>query len=988
MRPATRSAGALVALLGAVWATSQEVEPDQPPRATVQLSKKEQKEKFHLPTVRGMDGERRLKGYDQRLKLEAESPFMGIPWRNVGPEEQSGRVIDFESPKGKPGTMYVAFATGGLWRTENDGDSWTPLFDHESAYAIGDVAMTDDGKTIWVGTGENNSQRTSYSGTGVFKSTDEGKSWSNMGLHNSHRIGRIVIDPKNPNIVYVAAIGALYSSNPERGVFKTVDGGKTWSSILSLGDQTGAIDLAMDPRNPEVLYATTWTRDRRAWDFLESGEGSGVYKTNNGGKSWTKLAGGLPEGDALGRAGIAIAPSKPDTVYLFIDNELPDPHPENRDEFTPSGILTAQRFKLLNNELFPKVDHEVLARFARTYLPQDTKIDDILQQMKDKKMTVDDVAELMKKRNPSVFVQPPLESELYRSDDAGKSWHKTHEGILGLDAVGYGYYCGRVVVSPHDPNQLYVTSGELVRSADGGKTWEGAGRGMHPDFHAVYFDRTNPSKVWIGNDGGPYVTLDGGKHWRSLNNIPVGQFTTIAVDNKIPYNIYGGLQDNGTMKGPSTYVPGRSDPGLWTSIGGGDGATVVVDPRDNGVVYTGSQFGAQGAFDSTTGARWSLRPSPGRGEPPLRFNWVSPLIVSPHHPDILYFGGNKLFRSLNQGKNWETLSPDLTKNKPQGNVPFDTIKDISESPFKFGLIYVGCDDGSVKVTKDHGATWTDISTPQPDKWVSRVVASKWDPATVYVSQSGYREDDFNPYLWKSTDYGKTWTSIVGNLPTETINVIREDPQDKKLLYVGTDLGVYVSLDGGSSWLPYGGGIPRTPVHDIAIQVREDEMVIASHARSVWVVPLKWIRQLDKEFTEKDLFLWPVSDTTRTARWGYAPREQWDSSQPPAPIVQVQAWCHSGGKGVLSVKDKDGKVVKAKDVDLVKGYNFLTFDVELKPPGVRKGVPTPREIKSADDATKDPRADERAQYLPVGDYSVELKMGDKTISAPWKIVSGA
>lgn len=978
---------ALLASLASIGLAQKFEEDAQQPgqtRASTPLSKEEQRAKFHVPAVHGSSGEARLKSYADRLKLEVDSRFLGIPWRNVGPETQSGRVVDFDSPKSQPNTLYVAFATGGLWRTENDGDSWVPLFDHESAYAIGDFAVYDDGSTIWIGTGENNSQRTSYAGTGVFKSTDSGQTWQHMGLEGTHRIGRVLIDPQDVNTVYVAAIGALYSSNPERGVFKTTNGGKSWQHVLNFGENIGAIDLAMDPRDPKILYATTWNRSRRAWDFLESGEGSGVFKSINAGKSWTRLSAGLPSGNTLGRAGIAIAPSKPNILYLYIDNQTPDPNPEYRDEFTASGVLTPRRFLLLTDELFLKVDRDVLGRFARSYLPQGTDVDALIQQVKDKKTTVKDIQELMKARNPGVFVSPPLEYEVYRSDDSGKTWKKAHPGILGLDSVGYGYYCGRIVVSPHDPNLLYVTSGEFARSMDGGKTWESAGRDMHPDFHAVYFDRRNPEKVWVGNDGGPYLTLDAGKHWRSINNLPVGQFTTIAVDNKTPYNVYGGLQDNGTMKGPSNYVRGRSDPSVWTTIGGGDGATVVVDPRDNGVLYTGSQFGSQGAQDTVTGARWSLRPQPARGEPPLRFNWVSPLIVSPHHPDILYFGGNKLFRSLNQGRTWEAISPDLTKNQPQGNVPFNTIKDISESQFKFGLIYVGCDDGTVKITRDHGSTWVDISTPAPKKWVSRVLASRWEPSTVYVTQSGYRDDDITAYVWKSTDYGKTWKSIVGNLPMETVNVIREDPTDKKMLYLGTDVGVFVSVDSGATWEPYGGGIPRAPVHDMTIQPREDELVIATHSRSVWIAPLKYLRQIGDEQTKQPLALWPIPDMVRGARWGFANRDPWDNSPVPPPFVRLQAWSDHSGKGTLAIKDKNGKVVKQTAVDLVRGFNFLTIDLELKPASFKKQVPTPRDIKTVDDVLQDPRADERPIYVAAGEYKIELTLGDQHVSADWKL----
>ncbi len=954
----------------------------QPPQPTFKPPQPKSKDiqKFHLPEVIGTRAEVRLHGYEQRVQLERESPFSQLLWKSVGPEYQGGRVIAITSPLDKPSELLVAFATGGLWRTNDDGISWTPLFEHESSFSIGDFAVSRDGQVLWVGTGENNSQRTSYSGTGVFKSLDGGKTWQNMGLPESHHIGRILLHPKKADIVYVAALGHLYSKNSERGVYKTSDGGNTWQHVLKVDSYTGIIDLAMDPRDPETLYAAAWDRDRRAWNFRESGPGSAIYKTTNGGRTWSKLVSGLPVGDGIGRAGLAVSPVQAKTVYAFIDNNAADPDTEFRDERQPSGVLTPRRFMHLNEETLGQIDKGVLDRFARNYLPSEFKADEILAKLKDKKITMAELVAAMEKRNPNVVQMEPLWSEVYRSDDAGLTWHKTHAGKIGPHG---GYYGGRIVINPTNSNDILTTGTILLRSLDGGKSWHQAASEPHVDFHAVWFDPRNPRRMAVGSDGGFYLSLDNGEHWRHINNLPVGQFTSIAVDNKRPYNIYGGLQDNGTMKGPSDYSSGQGGPFSrdWTTVGWGDGSAVAVDPRDDGdQIYTASQFGAHEAMNQKTGARWGIRPS-GRD---LRFNWVSPILISPHHPDILYIGSQKLHRSLNQGKSWEALSDDLSKNRPNGNVPFSTMKDLSESPFKFGLVYCGFDDGTLKMTKDHGSSWIDIHTPERSKWVSRVLASKWDPGTVYCSQTGYRDDDFTPYLWKSADYGKSWKSIVGNLPSgEPINVIREDPEHKEMLYVGTDLGVFVSYDVGATWEPLSGGIPRTPVHDLAIQARDEEMVIATHARSVWKFSLKPLYEVTPELRKEDLHVWSVSDMERSSRWGYGYREMWDQETRFKPALTGRFWSKNAGKGSIRIRSKDGKTVKEQPIDVSKGFNFYRIELELTPGKVSSEL---RKIqpKTGLEGIQDPYQDLRPLYVEPGEYKVEITVGNVTKTVDWKL----
>jgi len=962
--------------------TYAQADPDEeaPGQEGKRLSHAEERAKFHPKAVVGMPADVRMRGYDQRMRMEAGSPFAGLKWRNIGPEVQGGRVVEIKAPKDDPKSVYVAYATGGLWRTTDDGQTWTSLFDGQSAFGIGSLALSKNGKTIWVGSGEANNQRTSYSGTGIFKSKDEGKTWENMGLPESQHIGQILINPKNENIVYAATLGHLYSQNPERGVYKTTNGGRTWVQVLKGDEYTGAMDITMDPHNPDVLLASMYDRDRRAWNYRGSGPGSGVYRTTDGGQTWAKVK-GLPTGYDAGRIGLGLCETKPNRVYAFIDNQSSDVLDwEGVDEHVPAGRLTPRRFLLLNEETLVQVEPAILNTFLRQAINGDLKAEDVIRDVKAKKLTVAQLKDKIEEKNPKFFDPGEVGEELYRSDDGGVTWKRTDIGHFGV--IG-GYYYDRVFVNPTDPDDLYVTGLPLIRSTDGGKSWTSTAQKAHVDFHAVWNDPRQPGKVWLGNDGGLYLSYDGGKTTTHLNNVGVGQATTIAVDNKRPYNVYIGLQDNGTMKGPSSYVPGQSDPSQWKSIYGGDGSWVAVDPRNDGdTVYVAYQFGQAAAIDQGKNDSWNVRPSAPKGDPDARFNWISPTVVSPHQSDIVYVGAQRLYRSFDQGRHFAPISPDLTKNKPNGNVPYSTIKDVSESPLRFGLIYVGCDDGNVKMTPDGGFQWIDIPTPQPDKWVTRVVASKYDEKTVYVAQNGYREDDFAPYLWKSTDMGKTWRSIAGNLPPEPINVIREDPNKKNLLYVGTDMGVYVSYDGGIVWEPLQGGLPHTPVHDLVIQPRENEMVIATHARSVWALPLKYVADLTPELRKTDLKMFDVDDVTHLSTWGYDRRDRWDTRPPRAPSAKVNFFTKEPGKATIRIKDKAGKVVKEKSVDATRGYNFAEIDLELTP--AKAAALTPRQVKTAKDVLDDPFAGTRPTYVPVGTYTLELAIGDKTATQAWKI----
>lgn len=968
----------LLAAIATSVLAQQTISPKPP------MNTKEEIAKFY-PYRKGTNTAERLKDYTVREQMEKDSFFSQLVWRNVGPESQSGRVLVVRTPDDKPDDLYVAFATGGLWRTKDWGITWESLFDRESAFGIGDFVTSKDGQTIWIGTGEPNSQRTSYQGTGVYKSTDGGKSWQHMGLTDTNHIGAILMDPKNPNTVYVGALGHLYSANDDRGVFKTTDGGKTWQHVLKINDLTGVVDLEMDPRNPNVIYAAAWERERRAWDFRDSGPGTAIYKTTDGGKTWNKLAGGLPSGD-IGRIGLALAPSKPDVVYAFIDNWNADADSIYEDEYQPSGVLTPNRFLLLDKEKFLAVDKAVMTGFLRANLPQGTDAEKVIEDVKSGKMTLKDVAAAMETRNPEVFTLERVTHEIYRTDDAGKTWKRTHGYKFGNHG---GYYWGKIRVSPFDENDVSTLGVSLLRSRDGGKTWSVSGQGLHSDHHELFYDPHKKGRLVSGNDGGPYLSGDDGKTWRHLNNLPVGQTTTLALDMKTPYNIYVGLQDNGTMVGPSSGQFGRRSQNAWKSLGGGDGSWVAVDPRDNGnVVYVASQFGAHIRVNQTTNESAFVAPPDMRGQPENRFNWISPLIVSNFHPDILYCGAQYLYRSFDQGKTWSAISGDLTKNRPQGDVPHSTIKALDESPLRFGLLYVGTDDGKVWMTPDGGFSWRDISTPENDKWVSRVVASKWDVNTVYATQSGYRDDDYKPYIWRSNDQGKTWTSIVGDLPEGFVESVREDPVRKEMLYAATLNGVWVTFNGGKNWEPLAAGMPHIAVHDIAIHPRDLDLVAATHGRSVFVLNVRQLEQLTDEIRSKPLYLWPAADMPFSPQWTYRRSANWDASPMDEPTSQGWFWSQNAGQATIEVKDKDGKSVKKVSFNAAKGLQQWRLSMLLVPPGDKSKIDAKnREIKTAAEALADPFASVRPQFIQPGEYTLELTIGGQTQSVKWKVVTG-
>lgn len=964
----------------------------------------------HHPAASGMPAGRRLAGYERRLAMEKATPFANLTFRNVGPEIQGGRIVDLDAPRRRPETLFVAFASGGLWRTDNKGGSWTPLFDRESSMTLGAIAVGDaDGEVLWAGTGEANSSRTSYAGTGIFRSSDGGKSWTNTGLPDSHHIGKILVDARSPDTVFVAALGPLYTDGGERGLYRTTNGGKSWTKVLGGPGRTGAVDVVQDPKDPSLLYAALWERDRKPWNFLESGPGSGIYRSKDGGSTWSRLAGGLPQGDVVGRIGLAVTPARPGTVYAVVDNQAR--RPGERDEEAPPGELTPRRLKALTPEQFAKVETAVVERFLRANdFPKDLKARALQKDVATGKAKLSDVVAYVDDAGRQMVEVEIVGKEVWRSDDAGEAWQRTHDVSLEKVAYSYGYYFGKIWVSPEDAEKVFVAGVPLVGSEDGGKSWRGLDRlGVHGDHHALHFAPGDARHVALGNDGGLNLSWDGGATWTKVNNLPVGQITTIAVDSAEPFNIVCGLQDNGVLRGPSTYVSGKTPRDSWKAIYGGDGSWIEIDPKDPNVVYTASQFGHASRVNVKTGERERFRPRHALGEPALRYNWVTPFLLSPHSRNVLWFGTQKLHRSFDRGETWTAVSPDLTSSREPGDVPFGTLTTISESPKTFGVLYAGTDEGKVWGTRDGGATWKDLTRGlAKERWVTRVVASAHEEGTVFVSQSGLRNDDFAPYVWKSTDFGATWTSLAAGLPAEPVNSVREDPKASHLLWAATDAGAFVSLDRGATWNALAGGLPHVPVHDLAVHAKGGDVVLGTHGRSAFVAEAAPLRELTPEVAKESLHAFKVKAASWERRRGYGENEFFSWYR--VPTTRTLAWwagAAATGPATISVKDGKGRLWKEWTAPSVAGFNAFPYDLSADPAradaneeamrneaaeaaGKADGASKPEPADDADETgdeagskgtpleierlLADPLRKTRGHFLPPGRYAVEIVVG--------------
>ena len=808
---------------------------------------------FVQAQIKATSAQERLKSIDQRKQLLSRSTLNETGFRNIGPSVMSGRVVDIEVNPQDPTEFYVAYASGGLWQTKNNGQSFTSIFDSVDVLTIGDIAVNWQNRHIWVGTGEVNSSRSTYAGLGVYRSANNGKSWEYLGLPESHHIGKIQLSAKDPNTAWVAVLGHLYSESKERGIYKTTDAGKTWNQTLAIDANTGAIDVDIDPSNEQNLYAAMWYRTRTASNFEESGKTSGIYKSTDGGDKWTLIStptSGFPSGEGVGRIGLAVYPKNPSIVYAIVDNNFHQPDTAMQKAADTSRYVLRD-FKALTVDQFLALDDRKLNAFLkspRNGIPAKYSAESIKKDVKSGKLAPNCIWDYLYDANTALFETPIYGAQVYRSDNAGLSWVKTHVKPIELYST-YGYYFGKVFVSPSNPDKIAITGVSVLLSTDGGKTFSSIGKeNVHADHHFVWMNGARDSHMIIGNDGGCNITYDNGAHWFKANTPAVGQFYNIAIDMAKPYNVYGGLQDNGTWFGSSAtkenydWYDGGHNP--YTMIGGGDGMQVQVDWRDNKTVYSGSQFGAYSRQNLATKERKSVRPTRDLGEPAVRYNWQSPILLSRHNQDVFYFGSNKFHRSMSKGDSLVTLSTDLTTNPAQGDVPFGTTTTISESPIRFGLIYVGTDDGNVQVSKDGGNSFSLISQKLPKGlYVSRVIASKYNVARVYVTLNGYRNDHFNAYVYQSDDYGTTWKQIMKDLPSEPVNVIKEDAVSEQVLYVGTDGGLYVSLDGGNSSMAWTKGLPASvPVHDLEIHPRDHEIVLGTHGRSLYVGKLDALRK--------------------------------------------------------------------------------------------------------------------------------------------------
>ncbi len=928
----------------------------------------------------------RLKGYQEKLKNMEESPFKNIKLENIGPTIMSGRAVDIDVSPFDPTHFYVAYASGGVWKTTNNGISFTPIFDQQIVMTIGDIAVDwKNGEIIWIGTGESNSSRSSYSGFGVFKSTDGGKTFQHKGLEESHHIGKVIIHPENPDIVFVAAVGHLYSPNVERGVFKTTDGGETWRKVLYIDENTGCIDLEIVNSNPDVLYAAMWYRTRRAWNFEEAGSTSGIYKSTDGGESWFLISSkesGFPVGEGVGRIGLSIYQKNPEIIYALLDNQFERPKKELKEK-----KLTKDNLLMMTNEEFLKLDKELIKSYLEEYnFPKKYSVDTILFLVKSNKITTKTLVDYVEDANRSLFDKDVIGAEVYKSTDGGINWIKMNKDYIDDFYYSYGYYFGAIEVSPYDENLIYILGVPILISTDGGQNFKSIDKeNVHVDHHAIYVNPSRRGHIIIANDGGINISYDNGETYFKANTPPVGQFYSIEIDYEKPYNVYGGLQDNGVWYGPSNYKFSYK----WYQTGeypyknllGGDGMQIEVDLRDNVTIYAGYQFGNYFRINRLTGKKIPIKPKHDLGEKPLRFNWNTPIILSKHNQDIVYFGANRLYRSMDKGDTFQPISPDLTKGGKAGDVPYGTITTISESPLKFGLIYTGSDDGLIYVTKDGGNHWERISDSLPQNfWVSRIVASKFDTATVYVALNGYRWDNFEPLLYKSTDYGKTWNKIGVNLPYEPVNVVVEDPVNSYLIYVGTDHGIYASIDGGTTFYHISKNFPFAPVHDLVVHPRDSEIIVATHGRSIYKGDVKQLQQLNSEIMTKRIHIFDIQKINFNKKWGDKTYTWGDYL---IPELKIPIYSNEDKLVELKVKSEKGLTLYEKVISLDKGLNYFIYNLITDSLSLSKLLQGDKQ-KSKSGIEIEKKADGN-YYLFSGKYLVEIKDGKEKFEKYFEIV---
>ena len=840
-------------------------------------------------------------------KFDSET-ISGLGARNIGSATMSGRIAAIDAvQEGQRLTVYIGAASGGVWKSLNGGSTFKPVFDKQPVQSIGAITIDPKNpKVIWVGTGEAWTRNSTSIGDGVYKSVDGGENWTNMGLKDSERIAKILVDPSSTNTVYVCAPGKLWSDSDERGLYKTTDGGKTWTRILKGPNaSTGCSIISMDKQNPRTIYAGLWDFRRKGWTFRSGGEGpnvfsgSGFFKSTDGGASWTELdeksATGLPS-KPWGRVAVAVAPSKPATVYATIEAEMP-------------------------------------------------------------------------------------KDGLYRSDDGGKTWRQLDRS---QNMIWRPFYFANLIVDPKDENKIYKPDGSLIASNDGGQSFSNISGGAHGDFHDVWINPNNTDNLIAGDDGGVWYSFDGGNRWWKGNNLPVSQFYHVSVDMDTPYHVYGGLQDNSSWIGDSAY-PGGITNDRWENIYGGDGFWVFADPSDNDYVYAESQGGYIGRVNRKTHESRGIQPLPQYNEKKLRYNWNTPIHVSPTQKGTIYLGAQFLFRSGDHGQTWERISPDLTTNDPEkqkqeqsGGITVDnssaemhtTIFSICESPKNPNLIWVGTDDGNIQITRDGGKTWknvvSNIKGLPKSAWVSSIDAGHFDEGTAYATFDLHTFGDMRPYVYKTTDFGQTWTAAVasGNVRGYA-HVVKEDLVNKDLLFVGTELGLWVSLDGGRQWAQYkGGDLPNVAVRDLAIHPRDKDLVIATHGRGIWIIDdITPLRALTPANFAKEAAFIEARPTVQgiPAGGGWASGDAvfvGDNPTSEAVITYYQQKRHIFGDLKIEILDESGKLLSTVPSSKRRGLNRAVWSMRLKAPRV------PTAASAAFSAATGPRV------LP-GNYTVKM-----------------
>ncbi len=889
----------------------------------------------------------------------AVAALKNLEFRNIGPATMGGRVDTYAVEDDNPDIIYVGLAGGGIFKTTNGGNTWTPIFDHETTSSIGAISIApSDPSIIWVGTGEPNNRQSASWGAGVYKSLDGGVTWQHMGLDETQAIGRVVIDPHDPNTVYIAALGGLWNANPERGVYKTTDGGKTWTKSLFVNNDTGVVDLAIDPQSTNILYAGAYERRRTVFGFNGGGPDGGIYKTNDGGATWRRITNGLPyaDGSEVGRIAVTVYPKNPNIVYARVQS---------------------------------------------------------------------------------------LKGGFYRSEDKGESWTKMS------DTNPRPSYFGVLVVDPNNDLRVWMGGAPLYYSEDGGKSFvTSRGQGVHSDYHALWIDPHDSNHMMVGVDGGIYMSHDSGHSWDHDNILAIGQFYEVTANNEVPYKVCGGLQDNGSWCGPSQTFHGGILNSDWETVGGGDGFYNRLDPEDPNTDYEESQDGELGRRDLRTMESKTIRPREAEGEPPYRFQWRSPIEISHFDHKTIYYGGNFLFKSTDRGDSWVKISPDLTNNENRremkilGRLPdktelsredgvewWPTITVVNESPMSANVIWVGTDDGNLQITRDGGKNWNNVAGRVPGvpkgTYVSRVVASKYAEGTAYVAFNGHRSGDFHIYIFRTTDYGQSWHAISNGITEKdgTVEVVREDPKVPTLLYAGTERGLFLSFDTGANWSRFMLNLPTVPVDDILIQARDNDMILGTHGRSIWILdditPIQQIAEAVnsnlKLFDIRDAYLFHEQGGGGGGGFGFGAKAFTGPNPPYGALVDFYLKAVPGEKDHLTVtiSDSEGKTVREIPCRVPRPGQG---EPELPPQIAALGIPrsviaqflgaascTPKEgvNRLAWDLRMAPPVDPqqmlaggiggffggggRGPFVDPGTYTVKVTLGDQTETKTVKVV---